>query len=59
LNQARQAIPTDYHIYIAAAVLEEAQQNFNQISKILAKMLKNLSQPRSTFIQEATIAEIG
>jgi len=43
LNKARDAIPTDHTIYVAAAKLEEAQQNVNLTGKIISKAIKNLT----------------
>ena len=46
MNQAREANPADLSIYVAAAQLEEAQENTTLISKIVKKALKNLAKAK-------------
>lgn len=42
LNKARETIPTDSTIYVAAAKLEEASGNTKLTYKIINKAIKNL-----------------
>jgi pre-mRNA-processing factor 6 len=42
LNRARDANPTEYTIYVAAAKLEEAQANTSLVQKIIHKAIRNL-----------------
>ena len=37
LNKARENIPTDRHIWISAAKLEEANENFHMVPKIIER----------------------
>jgi len=37
LNKARENIPTDRHIWISAAKLEEAQENYHMVPKIIER----------------------
>ncbi len=37
LNHARENIPTDRHIWISAAKLEEANDNFHMVPKIIER----------------------
>ena len=62
LNRAREANPTEYKIYIAAAKLEEAQGNLALIPKILKKAVDNMGKhkvqlKRDQWLQQAVIAE--
>jgi pre-mRNA-processing factor 6 len=62
LNKARETIPTDYTIYVAAAKLEETQGNGQIVGKIIHKALRNLKKhqvvlSRDQWLQEAVFAE--
>jgi len=62
LNRARDANPTDYTIYVAAAKLEEAQANIDLVQKIIHKAIRNLqkhqvSMNRDQWLTEAVLAE--
>ena len=37
LNKARENIPTDRHIWISAAKLEEANENYRMVPKIIER----------------------
>lgn len=43
LNKARESIPTDRKIWITAAKLEESQENYHMVGKIIERGKFNLS----------------